>query len=87
MIGNIKVKGTPELKDGNFSIDGVADFEINKTAAVCAFCDNIDSSNATIEFNFKMQRIYYMCGGCKKMNELDLSKFVPVPYPRSKVGK
>lgn len=87
MITKAKIEGIPELKDGNFSIDGTVDLDINKTSAVCAFCENKDTTNATIEFNFKMQRIYYMCGACKKMNELDVSKFFPTPYPRSSIGR
>ncbi len=54
-----------------------------KIVGVCGFCRH-HQHNPTIEFSFPDSKVYYLCQSCKKMNEMDFSKPLPSPYPRTK---
>ena len=67
-------------------IEGSADIEINRFQCVCGYCANTDSGGALMEFNFKEQRVIYLCGKCKKENSMVFGREKPPPYPRLGVG-
>lgn len=68
------------------NFEGTADISMSKFLCVCAFCNNHDHENATIEFNFREQKILYLCGKCKKMNEICFSAKKTTPLPKISVG-
>lgn len=68
-------------------IEGLADIEINRFRCVCGYCSNTDSEGALMEFNFKEQRVIYLCGKCKKENSMVFGKEMPPPYPRLGIGR
>ncbi|MFW6172701.1 MAG: hypothetical protein ACOC5T_03050 [Elusimicrobiota bacterium] len=39
-----------------------------KTICVCKFCGGHSSEEASLEFNFRDGKIYYICPDCKKPN-------------------
>lgn len=72
----------------NIKIEGKAHLETNEFIFVCAFCGNHDKEKSTIEFNFREQKIFYLCTKCKKMNELNLNpKSNQTPFPKSRLGR
>lgn len=50
--------------------------------SVCKHCREHFSEEATVEFNFAEQKIYFLCPKCKKMNEIDLNPKTYLPYPK-----
>ena len=68
-------------------IEGLADIGINFFQCVCGYCGNTDSEGALMEFNFKEQRVIYLCGKCKKENSMVFGKDKPPPYPRLGIGR
>ena len=71
----------------NVKIEGAAEFGLIETICVCAFCNNHDSTVGTLEFNFKEQKVYYVCSKCKKMNEINFGGQKATPLPRSKFAR
>ncbi len=57
-------------------------------SCVCGFCGEVAGDNATITFDFRQQKILYLCGNkqCKKMNEISL-KIESIPYPKLRMGR
>ena len=52
---------------------------------VCGFCFEHYKGNATIEFNFRDEAVYFYCSKCKKMNKMSLKAMVAKPYPRARL--
>jgi len=71
------------------TIEGYAEFGETILSCICAFCGQASGENASIEFNFKEQKVFYLCGNkkCKKMNDMQFGKQKPVPYPRIGIGR
>ena len=74
MIGNIKINGEAEL--------GMCDI-----VCVCSYCNNHDKTNASLEFNFREQKIFYQCSKCKKQNVIVFGhpQSLTAPLPRTKL--
>lgn len=68
-------------------IEGLADIGINCFQCVCGYCGNTDSEEALMEFNFKEQRVIYLCGKCRKENSMVFGKEKPPPYPKLGIGR
>ena len=66
--------------------EGFLSLDLNKVVVVCGLCGNHDHENATIELNFRDQKIYYLCGNCKKMNEIKFGKDKIPPLPSIRIG-
>lgn len=66
-------------------IEGDADISINELLCVCGFCNNHDRQNATIEFNFRDQKVYYLCSKCKKMNNMSFGQAPLPPMPKTTI--
>ena len=77
-MSTIKLKLDGMTAEGHISM--------NATICVCGFCNNHDRENATIEFNFREQKIFYLCSECKKMNEISLTPPPHKPPPRVRMG-
>jgi hypothetical protein len=72
----------------NIKIEGTALIATPSVSCVCAFCGEISGDNSSIVFDFKQQKVLYLCSNnnCKKMNELNLHKpFLP-PMPKTRTG-
>lgn len=70
------------------SIEGNADLAINSFIFVCGHCGHHDTSGATIEFNFRDKKIFYLCSKCSKTNELNFGNMGSfVPLPKTKFAK
>lgn len=67
-------------------IEGHADLGINTLRCVCGHCGNSDDDKAIIELNFMEQKIFYLCGKCKKENFMIFGKDKPPPYPKMRIG-
>jgi hypothetical protein len=64
-------------------MEGLAEISSNTFICICGHCGKHDAENATIEFNFREQKVYYLCSQCKKMNELFFGKQnIPMPKTR-----
>lgn len=68
----------------NIKIEGIADIDSTQILCVCK-CGNHDSANATIEFNFREQCVFYTCSKCKKINEMKFGEATPSPLPRTRM--
>jgi len=71
------------------TIEGTAQFAAPSVSCVCGFCGETGDENATVVFDFKQQKILFLCGNkkCKKMNEIDLGQPEPAPYPKLRIGR
>lgn len=69
-------------------IEGLVELEGAEFYCICEKCGGKSGDNARIEFNFKEQKIFFLCGDkeCRKMNEMLIGKEKPTPYPRTRVG-
>lgn len=74
------------MATADVKIEGVAQLSLCEIVCVCSKCDNTDKSKATIEFNFKEQKIFYICSKCRKQNVIQFGSNVP-PLPRTQVGR
>ncbi len=72
------------MATAKIEIEGVAQISISEILCVCGKCGHHDRENATIEFNFREQKVLYTCSQCKKINEMQFGKERPQPYPRSR---
>lgn len=72
---------------GKIHIEGSADIGINEISCVCGRCNNRDIENASIEFNFKEQKVYYLCSKCKNMNEIAFGQSPIPPMPKTSMGR
>lgn len=72
---------------GRIKIDGTAEIGVNEISCVCAKCNNRDMENASIEFNFKEKKVYYLCSQCKHMNELFFGAPTIPPMPKTSFGR
>lgn len=68
-------------------IGGDAELNINTFICICAFCNNHDTENASVEINFRERKFLYLCSKCKKMNELNFGSNTPQPLPRMRLGR
>lgn len=68
-------------------IDGHAEIGINDFIFVCAFCGNHDKTGATVEFNFRDQKVFYLCSKCNKMNEIFFGSKPAPPLPKTRLGR
>jgi hypothetical protein len=68
-------------------LEGTAEIDANILRCVCAFCNNIDEGRATIEFNFREQKIFYLCEKCKKMNEIYFGQPKSASLPKIRIGR
>ena len=68
--------------------DGLCDLSLADLSCICGHCNNRDTAGASIEFNFREQKVLYMCGKCKKMNEMKFGRepFAP-PLPRTSIRR
>jgi hypothetical protein len=71
---------------GTIRIEGTAEIGVNEISCVCGKCNNRDAEKASIEFNFRESKVYYLCSICKHMNEMFFGKDMPPPLPRIGVG-
>jgi hypothetical protein len=71
---------------GKMEFEGNASFSIADVSCVCAKCNNRDTENASVEFNFREKKVYSLCSKCKHMNEMFFGKDMPPPLPRIGVG-
>lgn len=73
---------------GKIHIEGTAEIGVNEISCVCGKCNHRDMENASIEFNFREQKVYYLCSKCKHMNEMSFGtqQHLP-PMPRTSVGR
>ena len=69
----------------NISFEGTANLDLPHLMCVCGFCGNNDTKNTRVEINFREKKIFYKCSECKKVNEIELGKDQPPPYPKSKI--
>jgi len=53
-----------------------------KFVSVCRFCGFHDDKEGTIEFNFRDEKVYFLCPKCKKLNEMTLKSNYQ-PFPKS----
>lgn len=76
------------IDKGEFQLNGLCDLGIAELSCICAHCNNRDTTGASIEFNFREQKVLYLCGKCKKMNEMLFGReqFAP-PLPRTRIGR
>lgn len=75
------------IQGEQFSIKGTAEIGINSISCVCGKCGNQDLKNASIEFNFKEMKVYYLCSECRFMNEMHFGKESLPPLPRTSVRR
>lgn len=68
----------------NIKVEGVAEVELTNILCVCK-CGNHDSANASIEFNFRDQCVYYTCSECRKVNEMKFGQVPTQPLPRTRM--
>jgi hypothetical protein len=68
-------------------LSGVAEIGINEISCVCGKCNNRDLENASIEFNFKEMKVYYLCSRCKHMNEMFFGPKTITPLPKTRFGR
>lgn len=80
-MGSIKIEGA------QFNFSGTAEIGINEVSCVCGKCNNRDMENASIEFNFKEMKVYYLCSKCRHMNEMAFGKESLPALPRSNFGR
>jgi hypothetical protein len=59
---------------------------VPKMVCVCAHCFQ-SNSDATIEWNFRDQAIYYMCPSCKKPNKMSMKPIKAQPLPRARLSR
>lgn len=69
----------------NVKIEGTAEVGLTQVLCVCK-CGNHDSVNASIEFNFREQCVYYTCSQCRKVNEMKFGQTLPPPIPRTRMS-
>jgi len=67
----------------DIKIEGTAQLDILSIKCICGFCGETNSDNSSIEIDFKIQKIFYLCGSCKKMNEVGFNRPAPPPMPRT----
>lgn len=79
--------GKIRIEAPQFTLEGNAEFGINEVSCVCEKCNNRDMENASIEFNFREKKVYFLCSKCKYMNEMFFGKDQPPPLPRIGVGR
>ena len=79
-----KIDRIDEMSAKKVTIEGVAEIEGTEIVCICSFCNVPNRDTASLEFNFKEQKIFYYCGTCKKMNELDLNTNTTPPLPRTR---
>ena len=73
---------------GEIKIEGKAEVWLPEIICICGHCNNHDREYATIEFNFRDQKVIYLCKKCKKMNVILFGKDrAAAPYPRSRMGR
>ncbi len=70
-------------------IEGLVDIEGAEFHCICGVCGEKSGDKAQIEFNFREQKVFFLCGNkeCRKMNEMQFGKEKPTPYPRSYVSR
>ena len=68
--------------------EGDGEIGITKIICICGFCGNHESEKGAIEFNFREQKVFFLCSNpeCKKMNEIYFSRENSQPLPRSRIG-
>lgn len=71
--------------EGATQIKGDAQITLTEVVCICGKCGNTDRENATIEFNFREEKVFYTCSKCHKINEMTFGKQLPSPLPRSRV--
>ena len=71
---------------GKIKIDGSAEFAMNSLICVCGHCGNHDNENATVEFNFREQKIVYSFSGFKQMNVIVFGNPHLPPMPQTRMG-
>jgi len=73
---------------GKITIEGTAQIEAPSITCVCGFCGEPAGANSVITFDFRQQKVLYLCGNkkCKKMNEISL-RVEAVPYPKMRIGR
>jgi hypothetical protein len=64
-------------------LEGNADISLNDIVCICGHCNEQHREGATIEFNFKAQKVFFYCDKCQKMNEISLAGSPPPPLPRT----
>ena len=73
---------------GKIKIEGTAQFSAPAISCICEKCGEPSDENSTIVFDFKQQKILYLCSNnkCKKMNEISL-RIETTPYPKVRIGR
>ena len=66
-------------------IEGTAQLDILSIKCICGFCGETNSKNSTMEIDFKTKKFFYLCGSCKKMNDVGFDKPPLPPMPRTVV--
>lgn len=74
------------MATAKITIEGTSSISLNTFICICAKCNNHDRENATIEINFREQKVFYLCGQCKHMNEMFFGQ-QSAPLPRIKTGR
>ncbi len=72
---------------GKIKIEGTAEVWLPEIICICGYCNNHDKEYTTMEFNFREQKIIYLCKKCKKMNEIQFGKERIAPLPRVRMGR
>lgn len=58
-----------------------------KISCVCSFCGKQTDTNISLEFNFLQRKIYWYCGECHKMNNIDFQALKDIqPLPRMRMS-
>lgn len=65
-------------------LEGQAEISVTRIMCVCG-CGNHDEENATIEFNFRDQAVYYTCSKCKTISSMKFGQTPPKPLPRTRM--
>jgi len=73
---------------GKITIEGTAQFSAPSISCICEKCGEPSDENSTVVFDFKQQKIIYLCGTpkCKKMNEISL-RVESIPYPKARFSR
>ena len=67
-------------------LEGIADISANDLLCVCGKCNNHDREKATVEFNFREKKIFYLCSQCGFMNEVCFGPPSVQRLPRTRLG-
>jgi hypothetical protein len=80
-IGKISIE-SPQI-----NLEGTASIGIAEICCICEKCNNKDTENASIEFNFKEKKVYYLCSKCRHMNEMFFGKEQFPELPKIRIGR